>query len=65
MLYPVDGEAEALEQVDQRSCGCISPCSGSQAGWGFEPHSLVKGILDHGRRIGTKLSVSLPSQTIL
>jgi len=46
---------EALEQVDQRSCGCPLPGSvHSQAGWGFEQPGVVEGVPAHGTGVGTR-----------
>jgi len=45
---------EALEQVAQRSCGCLLP--GSVEGWvvwGFEQPGLVEVVPAHGRWVGT------------
>jgi len=44
---------EALEQVAQRSCGCLLPGSvQGQVGWGFEQPALVEGVPAHGRGAG-------------
>jgi len=46
---------EALEQVAQRSCGClIFGIVQGQVGWGFEPPGLVKGVPAHARGVGTR-----------
>lgn len=47
-------DGEALIQDPQESCGCPIPVSLRRPGWrSFETVDLVKGILDHGRRIGS------------
>jgi len=44
-----------VEQVAQRSCGCLIPGSvQGQVGWGFDQPGLVEGMLAHGRGIGTR-----------
>jgi len=41
---------EALEQIAQRSCGCLLPGSvQGQVGWGFEQPGVVEGVPVHGR----------------
>ena len=55
---------EALAQVAQRSCGC--PLPGSVQGkvwWDFEQPGLVEGVPAHGRGIGTKWSLKVPSNS--
>ena len=53
ILYSECGEA--LEQVDQTSCGCPIPGSvESQVGWGFEQPGLVVGVTAHSRDAGIR-----------
>ena len=55
---------EALAQVAQRSRGCRLPQG--QVGWSVEQPALVGNVAAHGRRVGTRWSVtSLPIQTLL
>jgi len=64
MLY-YEGD-EALDQVAQRSCGCLLPDSvQDQAGWRFEQPGLVEGVPAHGRWDGNQSLWSLPTQAIL
>jgi len=45
---------EALEQIAQRSCGCLLPGSvQGQAGWTSEQPDLVEDVPAHGRGVGT------------
>jgi len=60
ILYSEGGEA--LEPVAQRNCGC--PFLGSvqgQVGLGFEQPGLVKCVPAHGREVGTRWSIRVPS----
>jgi len=42
-----------LEQVAQRSCGCLLAGSvHGQVEWGFEQPGPVEGVLVHGRGVG-------------
>ena len=46
---------EALEQVAQRSCGCLLPGSvQGQVGWSSEQRGLVEDVPAHGRGVGTR-----------
>jgi len=48
ILYPEGGEA--LEQVAQRSCGCLIPKGiQGQVGWGHVQHDTVSGSPVHSR----------------
>jgi len=53
---------ETLEQVSQRSCGCLIPGSVQrQVEQGFEQPGLVEGVPAHGRGVGTRCSLKIPS----
>jgi len=44
-----------MEQVAQRSCGCLLPGSvQGQVGWSSEQPDLVEDVLAHGRGVGTR-----------
>jgi len=44
---------ETLEQVTQRSCGCLSPGDvQGQGGLSFEQPDLVEGVPAHDKRVG-------------
>ena len=44
---------EALEQVAQRSCGCLFPVQG-QDGWGVEQPGVAEGVPAYGSGVGTR-----------
>lgn len=56
------GSGETLEQVTQWRCGCPIPVSvPDQVGWHLEEPGLVEAVPIHGRGVGTKSSLKVPS----